>query len=1378
MKKRYKIPLYALGGSFLLAGLAMGTLIYPGWNLSPFLGWGERMAGGALPGLELKIGRAHVQLRGGREGVFTVGGVIVAEHAGEENLRLEDATLFWPVGRLLRLRLMPERVEVAGCEVWISTDESGLPQPPRWVPTDTDAAVSADGVTGAWADLRLSSIPLIWKLEVDEEMSLVLTDYRANLRQESGNAEFALPLLEVTLRGWENGVHAHWAAGEEETDGPRWVEGRLTADVPGERIDWQNNLFLPLTPDLAEWLVTGFPFLPVPSFFETQATFVSEGETDLRAATTKARGELSLAPGAISLPGRPELRMGIPALRMAFDSHLAYGMALPVLHSDLRIRIGEGDRAAEIAVTAEVDGIADQIRMETSGALRYLEDLLTLLPDHWQPVAIQGDFSWEASMDTLYTAPAHVRVGRVSLGSGGISIVFPGDTSPSIDLASFTFAGQIEQAGQSLAVDPFHLEAGPIRLEGTGLRWDGSQPDEWGTGEVSLSPLAIAEVLALIPADLLEIPDDAATWLRETHIDRLRLAFGFLPDPTGALTGLRFRIQPEWTLRVAGMPIEGSGTVDGFPFLQTAETELTLARFNPARLRHPATQAIGQLDGEFEIALKGTFDGPERIARIVGGIEAESGVFHPGESLAPYLAGSVDLHHISLSGHLFLDTDFAAEAHLSVASALGRLAVGFHPESFPTGAPFPATLFTEANISLEPTPTAVLLDLLAHGLHEGTGLTRDELADFDLLSLKATLRGPFPTSGEIPDPSAWTGNGSLESRTGRESLGIDFALSPRTKRTVEIAWKARPWNPGRTDLVLFRRLGLPSDVVQLPLTLSGGLTLAFDPEETGDPSLVSALARVHAHGQSGSVHLPELLKDRLPLHELDLALDLNALGARIETARLRVDTPLGKLSASTEDLHLLPSPAGEGEVGLRNLDFAQAIEALNPEMLTGAGLTPESAILRGTLDELTARLEIGETPSAYPLPYLAGLAFDLRARDIHLQTSALPELHLPAILANGTLGQTSVFGSRREVFSVDLNLDGFFFPEFRLSLHSRFSESFSGDYAGCEHLRFGFRGMEGSDLQITADIPGAGREWDVRLNSRALNLAPLLLQAETWVADLFRDVPAQEGAIARQPPAPSPAQPEETSATAFPGLPDIRFSMMLDRIHIAQMRELGRMRSSVHLVDGWPHTVAFSLAQEDHLIKLDMDAREGGWETTFSLGKVHHWVASAVAPLDFYKSPLFRTDATVARLRNLPDSIDQGDFRFAGHINVRPDITASLRNISLAGLILRTEVTFLNRIAALVDRRVMLLVPFKEFRIDSLTYDAKGLITANDIFIDGPINLALNLARFDTQSFETLIEGRVFGIAFEVVGIAPDLSFYLQETRAVRAITVQDDFDW
>ena len=136
-------------------------------------------------------------------------------------------------------------------------------------------------------------------------------------------------------------------------------------------------------------------FCPYPPFFETQATFTSMGTTDLRAAQTSAEGTLSLAPGTFALPGQADIRLGIPRLSMAFASRLSYGADFPLLHSDLRLRIGEGERAAEIAVRAEVDGGADQIRMETTGALRYLEDLIGLLPPAWQPLAIQGDFSWK-----------------------------------------------------------------------------------------------------------------------------------------------------------------------------------------------------------------------------------------------------------------------------------------------------------------------------------------------------------------------------------------------------------------------------------------------------------------------------------------------------------------------------------------------------------------------------------------------------------------------------------------------------------------------------------------------------------------------------------------------------------------------------------------------------------------------------------------------------------------------------------------------------------------------------------------------------------------------------------------------------------------------
>lgn len=1378
MKKRYKILFCLITSVVCLGIIIVGTLIYPGWNLSPFLGFGERMAERALPGLNLEIDHAHLQLRGAREGVLKVGGIVFAEKEGAVNLQLDAAGLHWPLGRLLRLRLMPAQVDIAGCSVWISTDEQGFPLPPKWIPMAPDTPETPERPMAAWADLRLSSIPLIWKLEKGERMYLQLLDYTAYLRQASGDAAFPLPLLEVKLEGWKNGVHAEWAAGGDLRHQARWVEGHLTADVPGEMISWQNNLFLPLTPDLAEWLGAGFPFLPIPAFFETQATFTSMGTTDLRAAQTSAEGTLSLAPGTFALPGQADLRLGIPRLSMAFASRLSYGADFPLLHSDLRLRIGEGERAAEIAVRAEVDGGADQIRMESTGALRYLEDLIGLLPPAWQPLAIQGDFSWEASMDTLYTAPANVRRGSIALGSAGIAVVFPGDDTPTIELASFTFSGQMEQAGQSLAIDPFHLSAGPVRLDGTGLRWDGSQAGEWGTGHLALAPLAVADLLDLIPAALLALPTVAEDWLRDTRIERLYLGFGFLPDASGSLTDLRLRLQPDWSIVVAGMPIEGSGTVEGYPFQQTAEADFTLARFNPANLQHPILTQLGNLDGDFQLSLQGSFDAGEPIARITSGLEMESAEFQPGEALSPYLADAVPIHRLSVRGHLFLDSDFASSAEFSISTGLGNFDAQVTPESFSITPIFPETIRTEIRLNLNPAPSKELLTSLNPRLIQASGLSPEEISDFDLQNIHLKLRGPLHMAGATPYPPDWLGSGYIKARTGKEPLEINFSFAESGPSALLLEWTAETWNPGQTDLTLSRRFGLTHEAVHLPLTLFGSFELGFEAAGDSDGLPQSAHAAVQLQSQSGSLFLKEILSRNLILDSMDLSVHFDPFNGRVEKANFHLTTALGKISTSIEGLDLLPTPEGLAHLSIRSVDLATLFDHVAPGLLLARGLDPENLSVRGIVNELTSQFHIGQTPPEHPIPYINQCSFKLHAHGIALQSSQFPSVSLPHVAVGGTLAHNIVSGIRKEHISLDADLSGFLFPDFQFSVRARFASGFSGPYAGCENLRFDFRGMSGSDFQLSLQTPAQDAPWDVRVNSRAINLAPLLLLAEKNVGDLFRESPrtteTASGGHLLDDPRPQDSSPKKSPAP----LPEIRLEIALDRIHLAREREIGTLHTSLHLVDGWPRQLAFALSEGENRISLSIEPETSGWSTTFYLSKVHHWLATTVAPLHFYQSPIFRSHETIKRLRNLPDSIDQGDFRFRGNFTVQPALTASLRDISLAGLILRTEVTFLSRIAALVDRRVMLLVPFKEFRINSLTYDATGLLSANDIFIDGPINLGLDLARFNTRSFETLIQGRVFGIAFEVVGTAPDLSFYLQEKPVIRAITVQDDFDW
>ena len=138
-----------------------------------------------------------------------------------------------------------------------------------------------------------------------------------------------------------------------------------------------------------------------------------------------------------------------------------------------------------------------------------------------------------------------------------------------------------------------------------------------------------------------------------------------------------------------GCPSKARAPWKDILFNTTAEADFTLARFNPANLQHPILTQLGNLDGDFQLSLQGSFDAGERIARITSGLEMESAEFQPGEALSPFLADAVPIHRFSVRGHLFLDSDFASSAEFSISTGLGNFDALVTPESFSITPYFP-----------------------------------------------------------------------------------------------------------------------------------------------------------------------------------------------------------------------------------------------------------------------------------------------------------------------------------------------------------------------------------------------------------------------------------------------------------------------------------------------------------------------------------------------------------------------------------------------------------------------------------------------------------------------------------------------------------------
>jgi hypothetical protein len=243
-------------------------------------------------------------------------------------------------------------------------------------------------------------------------------------------------------------------------------------------------------------------------------------------------------------------------------------------------------------------------------------------------------------------------------------------------------------------------------------------------------------------------------------------------------------------------------------------------------------------------------------------------------------------------------------------------------------------------------------------------------------------------------------------------------------------------------------------------------------------------------------------------------------------------------------------------------------------------------------------------------------------------------------------------------------------------------------------------------------------------------------------------------------------------------LPDIHLDVVMQRLQFGNVHTFGPLQVAALLQDGLPGTLDVNFASNEDWIRMHIEPDGTARQFRFSLDNLGGWAAAAVAPLHLLQAPDAAVAEQLAGLRRLPGYISNGSLSFHGDYQLHPLVAAQVRDLSLKGLILQAEVPFLSKIAALVNRSVVLQIPFEEFRFSTIDADTQKVLVA-DGFMDGPINLAISMVEFDLATMHLLFQGKVFGVAFEVIGTPPDLNFYLQEKGPViNAVTAEDDFEW
>jgi hypothetical protein len=171
-------------------------------------------------------------------------------------------------------------------------------------------------------------------------------------------------------------------------------------------------------------------------------------------------------------------------------------------------------------------------------------------------------------------------------------------------------------------------------------------------------------------------------------------------------------------------------------------------------------------------------------------------------------------------------------------------------------------------------------------------------------------------------------------------------------------------------------------------------------------------------------------------------------------------------------------------------------------------------------------------------------------------------------------------------------------------------------------------------------------------------------------------------------------------------------------------------------------------------------------------------LAVGTSPLQELPAAMTTADTTIGGLIGLCGKFNGGRLTADGTLDLANAAAVAQGRVQMADLRLRSEIPFLSSIAGLVKRKVIITVPFKEFRVDSFTLGPDDVHVQN-AFVDGPINFTAEKIDFDFVRSELFLRGKIIGIWFEVKGQPGKLEYYLADKNpGLKLITTEDEFQW
>jgi hypothetical protein len=487
--------------------------------------------------------------------------------------------------------------------------------------------------------------------------------------------------------------------------------------------------------------------------------------------------------------------------------------------------------------------------------------------------------------------------------------------------------------------------------------------------------------------------------------------------------------------------------------------------------------------------------------------------------------------------------------------------------------------------------------------------------------------------------------------------------------------------------------------------------------------------------------------------------------------------------------------AGPARLPFSPADWTAEVSArgeglVSPVPLPGVELGPTKLNFASVLKDGRVESELGIVPSAVTMaPYLAGsVPVTVRSKsDLDLktaETSIVIDLS-PAKLELAPVGWQKAAGAaaRIEVKVKTLDLlatdktpraemaltaGGLPLGAWSAQAEAEFRPRFGGSYGGwrsavLREARLGnttLRGRASANdtgaLDVVLESPGVDGTQIVQFLDKVIGGFNAAISAP------FVEVP---------PPVITPP--------ANPGLPEIRGRFTADRIEMGQDEALKEFTATFATRGGWPAEGALKWRCGIQDYTVDWTGAASGDNLTIRLTDTGRLFTAVMAPLRQSSVAAIPPGSILAMIRDIPFSIRGGDLKMRGRFDLKTPGEYVTGQATIDGLLLEKNIDFLDKVAGLVKKRVVLRVPFKVLSADKLGYGQLGF-NAQQVFLDGPIDIKADKVTWTPWDSRLLVHGKVFGICFEVAGApAGNAGFYLcDESQVVRTFTTEDQWDF